>query len=379
MQIKVDEKKLLWLGLFIGAIFVRHALIATLIPFILALVVAALIDPIVNFFQNKVRLPRSAAAIVSLILVLLTGTITFLFLFTKVVSELIQMGSLLQRYQRVPVDFTTAIIERLNDLTELFDREGLPSEVQRNLLQTVEGIAKTSFDLLSQGISIVLKWATQVPFFFVVGVISLLATYFLVKDRDMLVQSFIKLSPPRIQREFLDAWQRIIVDLVNYLKAQALLISLTTVVVAIGLILIGIDYWVTMALIAGFLDLVPLLGPGFLFLPWAIGAITLGDTALGINLLSLFTFSFLVRQLFQAKLLGDSIGIHPLNMLVALYAGVQFFGVQGFIVAPFLVIVGKAVYTVRTQRTHQLDSPDLVTSESGTAQLVDKEPVTRRE
>ena len=58
----------------------------------------------------------------------------------------------------------------------------------------------------------------------------------------------------------------------------------------------------------------------------------------------LYLLTFLVRQLFQAKILGDSIGIHPLPMLVVLYAGIQFFGLYGFIVAPIMIIVGKALY-----------------------------------
>lgn len=354
MKISFDEKKLLWLILIVGGIWLRHPLMATLVPFLLAIALATLIEPIVNFLQVRVRLPRSAAALISLILVLLTGGVASLLIFTKVISELAQMASLLQRYQRIPVDFAANLIERLNDLNELFDREGIPLEVQRNLLQTVDSIAKSSVDLLSEGIRIVLRAVTQVPFWFVVGIVAVLATYFLVKDRDVLIETFLSTSPPKLKQRLRDAWDRIIRDMINYLKAQLLLIGLTTVTVAIGLAIIDIDYWVTLSLVTGFLDFIPILGPGFLFVPWAIGAITIGESVLAVKLLTLYFISFTLRQLFQAKVLGDSIGVHPLNMLVALYAGIHFFGVQGFIAAPILVIIGKAIYEMRTQKSEAL-------------------------
>lgn len=349
MQISLDERRLLWIALIVGAILLRNQLIATLIPFLLAVAVAALLEPLVDVLHQRARLPRSLAATISLIVALLAGGVIFLVVIAKVIAELVHMGGQLQRYQRFPVELATQAIDRLNQLNELFDREGLPLEVQRNLLQTVDNIARASVDALSQAISFVLKAITQLPFLLVVGVVALLATYFLVKDRDRLIEAMLSRSSPKARDQLLAAWQRVIADLVGYVKAQFILIMITTVTVAVGLLIIGVGPWVTLALLAGFLDFVPILGPGFLFVPWAIAALLLGDMALAVKLLVLLGLSFILRQVFQAKVLGDSIGIHPLYMLVALYAGIHFFSVQGFIAAPILVIIVKAIFSLRDQ------------------------------
>lgn len=346
MRVSIDDRKLLWLVLIVAAFFFRQPLAATILPFILALALAAILEPLVTFFQTRTRMPRALAAVVSLVVVVVSGGYALLLIFTKVVSELVQMGALLQRYQRVPVDFATYLIQRLNEINELFDQRGLPATVQQNIIQTVENLAAAAVNLATQGINLVVNAMSQVPYLVVVFVVSMIATYFLVKDRDQLVESILSASPPPLRERLREAWSRILADIVRFFKATLILISLTVIMTSLGLIAIGVNYWMTLAIIAGILDLIPILGPGFLFVPWAIGAATLGHVALAVQLLILYLITFLVRQLFQAKILGDSIGIHPLLMLVVLYAGIQFFGLYGFIVAPILIIIGKALYSL---------------------------------
>jgi len=346
VRISIDDRKLLWLVLIVVAVFFRQPLAATLLPFILALALAAILEPIVNFFQSRARMPRPVATLVSLALVVIAGGYALLVITTKVVSELVQMGTLLQRYQRVPVDFATYVIERLNEINELFDQRGLPVVVQQNIIQTVENLAAAAVNWATQGINLVVNAVSQVPYLVVVTVVAMIATYFLVKDRDQLIESALSVSPPAMQERVRETWSRILEDIVGFFKATLILISLTVIMTSLGLIAIGVNYWMTLAIIAGILDMIPVLGPGFLFVPWAIGAATLGHVSLAAQLLVLYLIIFLVRQLFQAKILGDSIGVHPLWMLVTLYAGIQFFGLYGFIVAPILIIIGRALYSL---------------------------------
>jgi len=272
VRISIDDRKLLWLVLIVVAVFFRQPLAATLLPFILALALAAILEPIVNFFQSRARMPRPVATLVSLALVVIAGGYALLVITTKVVSELVQMGTLLQRYQRVPVDFATYVIERLNEINELFDQRGLPVVVQQNIIQTVENLAAAAVNWATQGINLVVNAVSQVPYLVVVTVVAMIATYFLVKDRDQLIESALSVSPPAMQERVRETWSRILEDIVGFFKATLILISLTVIMTSLGLIAIGVNYWMTLAIIAGILDMIPVLGPGFLFVPWAIGA-----------------------------------------------------------------------------------------------------------
>ncbi len=349
MKLQIDDRKILWLILLVGAVFLRQPLIAAALPFILGVCLAALIDPLVNLLEARVRLPRWMATTLSLAAVVLAGGYLWLLVTTKVFSELIQMGALLQRYQHIPVDLATRLIESLNRLNEIVDQRQLPLSVQENILQAVDDIANAGFGLITQGINITLNAAGKVPSLIIVLVIALLATYFMLKDRDALSDSALSVLPAGVREKARAVQRRIVADLVGFIKAQLILLTLTTIVIGVGLIAIGINYWMTLAIIAGILDIIPVLGPGFLLVPWAIGAWLLGQTALATKLLLIFALSFLIRQLFQAKILGDFIGVHPLPMLIALYAGIHFFGIYGIVVAPFIVIVAKALYISTTR------------------------------
>lgn len=349
MQISIDDRKFIGVVVIVLAIVFHKPLIATLLPFTLALALAALIEPLVHWVQMRLKAPRPVAAAIGLFALILAGGYLSLIVATKVLSELVEMGSLLQRYQRVPVDFAAMLIDELNALNELFDQRGLPQSVQDNILDTVRNLTETGVNWITRGINVAINAASQIPAVIVVAVITFIAAFFLTKDKERLVDSALALAPQAMQERLREVQRKITIDLVGFFKAQAILLLLTTVVVALGLVIIGVNYWMTLAIIAGILDFIPVLGPGFLFVPWAIGALTLGKGVLAIKLLILYGVSFIVRQVFQAKILGDSIGVHPLLMLVALYSGIQFFGLQGFIVAPILVIVVRALLTLRTQ------------------------------
>ena len=113
---------------------------------------------------------------------------------------------------------------------------------------------------------------------------------------------------------------------------------------AAGLMLLGTRYWLILAILIGILDNIPVVGPGIIFFPWVGIAILTSDMpkAIALSLLYLAIFSF--RQLLEPKIMGDSVGIHPLAMLLALYGGIVAFGVIGIFVGPITAIVLKAVF-----------------------------------
>ena len=58
--------------------------------------------------------------------------------------------------------------------------------------------------------------------------------------------------------------------LLGFIKAQLTLISITLIIVLIGLLILRVEYAITIALITGIVDLLPYLGTGAVFVPWII-------------------------------------------------------------------------------------------------------------
>ena len=88
-------------------------------------------------------------------------------------------------------------------------------------------------------------------------------------------------------------------------------------------------------------DVIPVFGTGTVLIPIAVFSFLTADKALGWGLLVLYGITLLVRQLCEPKIIGKSLGIHPLATIFAIYTGLKLFGVWGLICGPICAILIK--------------------------------------
>lgn len=320
----------------------RGYIIASILPFFIAFILAGLMEPGIRYLHEKIRLPRSAAVIAVFLIVLVAGGYSTTLVVAKILSELVDMSGQAGVYQATMVEIGTDL---LNRITEATDEELLPPQIRNAISNAIETVSEQGEQFARSSIQSLLDTFVALPGLLVVIVITLIATFFIAKDRELISKGLFRMAPARWRGPLSTAQENIVVDMVGFLKAQFVLFLLTTVVAALGLYLIGSRYWMTLALLAGILDLIPVIGPGFLMFPWAGVSLLMGDTRLAVFLILIHAAIFLVRQLLQPKILGDSIGVHPLLMLVTIYAGIVCFGVQGLIVGPAIIIIIRGLLT----------------------------------
>src|SRR5690606_37086681 len=86
------------------------------------------------------------------------------------------------------------------------------------------------------------------------------------------------------------------------------------------------------------------LGPGLLYVPWGIYALLVGQHGLGAGVLILYRVTAAARQLAEPRVIGGSVGVRPLLTLATLYISATLFGLPGFLIAPGLIVLGKAAW-----------------------------------
>jgi predicted PurR-regulated permease PerM len=96
-------------------------------------------------------------------------------------------------------------------------------------------------------------------------------------------------------------------------------------------------------LVVGFLDILPILGPGALFVPWSLWEIASGNGSFGFELLVLYGIIVIVRQVLEPKIVADSIGLHPLATLVGMFVGLKAAGVMGMFLGPVILVLFQAL------------------------------------
>ncbi|MDF2845813.1 MAG: hypothetical protein K0R00_4239, partial [Herbinix sp.] len=80
------------------------------------------------------------------------------------------------------------------------------------------------------------------------------------------------------------------------------------------------------------LDLLPVFGTGAILWPWAIMDMLSGNYFRAIGLVVIYLICQIVKQVLQPKMVGDSIGLHPLATLIFMYIGYRFYGILGIII-----------------------------------------------
>lgn len=120
----------------------------------------------------------------------------------------------------------------------------------------------------------------------------------------------------------------------NFLLVQLFIMFLTSVLCGAGLYLLGNPYAVLLGAGIGLLDALPVFGTGTVLIPWAIIALLAKNWAYAAGLTAIYIFSYFLREILEAKLMGGRMGIRPLEMLMSMYAGLLLFGVTGFLLGP---------------------------------------------
>lgn len=315
-------------------------------PFIIAIFIAFFMNPLVNFFEKKARMPRGLAVLVSLLLILsiFAGLITLLVV--EIVSGANYLGEVVPKHLVTVVDYIEDLIVQqilplYNQTAALFKNldNGQQDTILDNIQNVGQTIATTAGNFIQsffQNIPGIIGW---IPNTATVLVFSALATFFISKDWYRLSNLSNKLLPDKVYVSTI----RIIKDLkralFGFIKAQFTLVSITTVTVLIGLLFLKVRYSITIALICGLVDIVPYLGTGTIFIPWIIYEFISGNTSLGIGLSVLYAIVIVQRQLIEPKVLSSSIGLDPLATLVALFVGYKMIGILGLIAGPVTLVI----------------------------------------
>lgn len=279
-----------------------------LVLFVTFLIATALKPPVERL--AKIKVPR-AVSILLIYVVFFGGIIS---VFASVIPPL--------------VDQTSGLVERLPGyLTQL----GIHGINQEMISGQLADIGRFPVDLL--------RFITNV-FSNIVAVLAVLVlAFYLLLERSSIEKKFVILfgdDAPRA-RNFL---AKLEARLGRWVRGELILMTIIAVVTYIGLRLLGIQFALPLALLAGLLEIVPNVGP----LVAAIPAILVGFTVSPILGVSTAALYFLIQQVENSvivpKVMQASVGLSPLVTLVALGVGAELGGIMGAILAvPILLVI----------------------------------------
>ena len=174
---------------------------------------------------------------------------------------------------------------------------------------------------LTSGISGVYSVVKNIPSIIIAVVIGIIACILFTKDYKRVVR-FIKLQLPDKHKNLLSETKKVFSStILKMCRAYGLIMFITFCENFIGLSilnLIGVmdnNYVFVIAIGIAIFDILPVAGSGGILIPWSLVALVTGSVGQCIGLLVIYAIITVVRQYIEPKIVGNSLGVHPLVTL----------------------------------------------------------------
>jgi predicted PurR-regulated permease PerM len=334
------------LGL-IGLYFVR----AILIPLIMAMVVAYVVKPAIDFFHKRLRLPRTASiGIVYLIIIalLITGPAVAIPQIVREVNHF--LGNLPHYIQELTVLLSQPI--RIGEFEFSLDQAPILDQafdsLSDNLLEIVRTVGTQGFTIFGNVATATLSTITWI-------IIILFLSFYMVKDYRELFGAAVDLVPTAYQRDMYLLGYEISATWNAFLRGQLTLALIVFTLIYVMALIVGLPNAFLLALIAGLLEFVPTLGPILSAVPGVLVALFQSNASWLGSQMSPFWYALIVLGLYVLiqqlegwllipKVIGRSLNLHPMVVFVAVIAGASVAGILGVLLASPLLASGKLIF-----------------------------------
>lgn len=327
-------------------VFIRF-LFRPLLPFLIAFMVAAFLQPVMKWLLNKLHFKSGREGVTAVVItvacyVIVVGLVLLLIIgFASAVIDWASglpdlFANTIAPWMETSLEQLLTFIFVLNPDLGLFVQDMLP-DVISSLSSTIMNI---SVSLVSWASSI----GTKLPGTMLAAIICVIATTFLVKDYDLIVGKLLSVLPVKGQVVVGQIRVATVGILVNFARSYILILFITFLEVFVGLAIIGMDNAAVIATIIALFDFMPILGSGMILLPWTIFTLVQGRIKKGIGLLVLWLVVVVVRQIIEPRIVSKRVGLYPLVTLLCMWMGLKLFGGVGMLALPVIVLIVKDLY-----------------------------------
>ena len=325
-------------------LFFRY-LLPWCLPFLIAALVASLLEPIVLRWQRTLNFRRGFSSLVlTLTLLFLLGGLLSL-LWTTLLSQLDALLS------AAPA-FFDALPEAAEGLLARLERSGalrspwLEGFLRERLLHAVSDADSLLRALSARAVSALTAAASALPGVLLAAATCELAIFFTSASYPALHAAPGKLLPPKTLAALRRLRSGAADSLARWLRAQAMLSCVTFFELLLGFLLMRQRYALLLALLITLLDALPVFGTGTALVPWALFTLLFGFPPRAIVLLALHLCTLITRNTLEPKLISAQAGLPPVASLFAMYLGYCAFGVAGMILFPFFLLLVSQVANV---------------------------------
>ena len=308
-----------------------------LTPFVLALVLAYILNPLVNRVQRQ-GLGRTLATVVVLFALLLVGAIAAVALGPLLVEQISAFIRALPSFLEGAVEWLQRLLDRVahiplpglrrTEVGELLDIDSARvDEYLASQGEAIRGALLSGVIGVGKGLGIAFTVFLSI-------LLTLVVTFFLLRDFNKLIRNAARLVPPHRRASvfaFFGAYNEL---LGRFLRSQLVVALLVGIIVGLGFWIAGFPYALLLGALAGVFNIVPYLGFWVSLGPAILIALVSGNVLVDLAKVAVvFGVEQALENFLSPRIVGESVGLHPVWVMLSIVVFGVFFGFIGVLIA----------------------------------------------
>ncbi len=334
-----------WGIVVVGGLLLAKYILPTLFPFIIAFIVACMLNKPIQYITKKINGHRKIASVVMLLLFLAFSSVGISYICYSIFRALEGIFTLLPTlFRDIIIPFIEQTFEQMNHIFYNMDLS-LLEILEQNTSLVLDSINQAVTHFSNGILTSLANIISAIPTLFMKTIITIIAMFFITFDYEKIVSYLKYLIPDNKKRVCSDARNFFICTLPKFILFYGIIMCLTFVELLIGFSILKIPHAAFFAVIIAVLDILPVLGTGTILIPWAIFNLLNANYSLALGIFLLYLVITIIRNIVEPKLIGKHMGLHPVVTLASMLVGMKLFGVWGLFGLPigisFINILNK--------------------------------------
>lgn len=286
------------------------------LPFIIGLLTALLLQPIFIYMRGKLKFKSGFAAVIAtgIVFTLIFGFLAWL-VFT-IINETVALVISISKTD------TGAIVQPIINAAEKFlsDIDAVDADFFAKHQEEIMNFAGGGLKIISNVLGVAVGFFKSVPKIFTMIIVTVFSTYYFTKDIKKIKNVFRSMISDNGASDISRVYNQGTKLIGKFIKSYMLVYLATFAESVIVFWALGIKYPLLIGLITGIADIVPILGPGTVYIPLAITELLMGNSFAGWGLIIAWAVVTVIREIIEPRIISQSVQIHPMVILAGLYA-----------------------------------------------------------
>lgn len=327
-MIKINTKKIFILFFYIFLLFSIYYLKSIFKPILFSVFIAYLLNPFVEYLKSK-GVNYKFAVLFSILIVLFLFFIIVILIVPGLIKDLFMILQNFDEFKSLIENFKLKI--GYNSLPYYFK-----SAVDNSIFKVQLFLSSYTKNLFKD----IIEFSMEMPTYILTPVF----VYYFLTDKLYLLKILKSFIPYSIRNKVIELACEIDKVIGNFIKSQIILSVIIFILTLFSMIILNIKYPLIIAFINGIANIIPYFGPIIGLLPAFLSAFSQSVEKAFIVMIVFFIIQEVESGILAPKLMGETLGIHPVFIMILLLIGGKFFGALGLILSVPIAGIIKVTY-----------------------------------